>query len=114
MLTVSNTPKGDALDKMLKSSNIIDMIELTNTLTTGGVAIRYLESLARAKGITQENLSSKLGVCRQTLAKRFHDQSMDIDSYIATAEALDADPIDVLTRAYDARKALASKEGEAK
>ncbi len=112
MLTVSNTPKGDALDKMLKSSNIIDMIELTNTLTTGEVAIRYLEAIARAKGITQGNLSSKLGVCRQTLAKRFHDRSMDIDSYIATAEALDTDPIDVLAKAYDARQALAAKEGE--
>lgn len=111
MLTVSNTPKTGSLDIMLKSSNISDMIELTNASTTGQVAIQYLEAVCRAKGITQENLSTALGICRQTIAKRFHDRSMDIDSYIALAEVLDTDPIDVLAKAYDATRALADREG---
>lgn len=98
MSMLSNTPRVIKLDKMLDISNIMDMLETANT-TAGEVAIRYLEALAKASDATQEALANRLGVCRQTIAKRFKDRQMDIDFYVALANAVGVDPADTLAKA---------------
>lgn len=103
----SNTPRATMIDKMLEHSNIEGMLETTNA-SVSQIAIEYLERMTAAKGITRENLASKLGITRQTVASRFRTRNMSLDDYVNTCTALDINPAETLTKA----SALAGREAE--
>lgn len=110
MLNPSNTPDAARVDKMLKHSNIEDMLETTNA-SAAQIAIEYLDRMTAAKGITKETLAKRTGVTRQTIAARFNKRSMDLECFVATADAININPGEILSRAIrlkqDAIPALA-------
>lgn len=99
MLNSSNTPYDDEIDKMLDVSNIKDMLDTANTMTSGQIAVEFLRRRAAAKDVTLETMAERLGITRQTVAARWARRAMSLDDYIDTCKALDVDPADTLAAA---------------
>lgn len=115
MSQISDTPNVDPLDKMLENSIIKNMMENTNTMTTSQTAIELLRRICASKDITQQVLATRLGVNRTTVAYRFANLSMDLESFCNTAQALNENPGHVLTQAihiHQATQAPALAGGE--
>ena len=114
MLVRSNTPYDSRIDKTLEKSNIKDMLDTADaSMTVGNIAIRIIEKTAGMKGLTQDALASRLGIVRQTVASRFRKQEMMLDDFIDTAQAIGADPSQVIADAMSIKaEALAGKEAE--
>lgn len=105
MLSASNKRECATLDKALAVANIETMKTLatTNNMTEVQIAITYLELTANTHAVTRQALAARLGVTRQTVSARFDRKAMELDDFIATADALGLTPSDVLATARTIR-----------
>lgn len=114
MIDNSNTPMMGGLDKMMEITIINNMMEITN-MASGALVIELIHRIAKSKHITYQHLAKLLNVNRQTVSARFNNHTMDIEDYINTAQAIGANPADILQQAINihnqqAESALTGKE----
>lgn len=117
MIDIYNTPVVNKLDKVIEHSIISGMKEIATTLTEAQIAITMLERLANSKRITRQDLAEKLNVNRVTVGYWFNNKTTSLENYINTAQAIGANPADILQQAINihnqqAESALAGKDNQ--
>ena len=101
MIDIYNTPIDNKLDNVIEHSIITDMKEIATTLTEAQMAITMLERIAKSKHITRQDIAEKINVNRVTISYWFNNKTTSLENYINTAQAIGANPADILQQAIN-------------
>ena len=75
-----------------------------NIASVTSSAVKSLRAKALLDEVPKTQIAEDLGVTRQTVARRLKANDMMLSDFISTAEAIGADPVDVLAEAIGAEQ----------
>lgn len=75
-----------------------------NIASVTSSAVKSLRAKALLDEVPKTQIAEDLGVTRQTVARRLKSNDMMLSDFISTAEAIGADPVDVLAEAIGAEQ----------
>ncbi|WP_172147200.1 hypothetical protein [Bifidobacterium panos] len=75
-----------------------------NIASVTSSAVKSLRAKALLDEVPKTQIAEDLGVTRQTVARRLKANDMMLSDFISTAEAVGADPVDVLAEAIGAEQ----------
>ena len=74
-------------------------MKVSSAKTVAATAVKSLRVKALLDEVPKTAIAEQIGVSRATVARRFKYDDIPLSAFISTAQAIDADPVEVLRKA---------------